>query len=128
MQDKGLPILPHQRAELGKARDALNATDRHAAKDMEEAYRRDPGLTAEAARGRTDGAIRAMRLGEIRQANCASYFVFRASREEFERPHILALPRPKSFTRRLRTKHAHFLHHGEWRSMLETRTRQGRWI
>ena len=67
MQDKGLPILPHQRAELDKAREALNATDRHAANDMEEAYRRDPSLVAGAARGRTDSAIRAMLLeAEIR--------------------------------------------------------------
>lgn len=62
MQDKGLAVLPHQRAELDKAREALGATGKHAAKDMEEAYRRDPGLTRDAARGRTEGAIRAMRI------------------------------------------------------------------
>jgi len=60
MQDKGLPILPHQRAELDKAREALNETGKHAVKDMEHAYRRDPALVAEASGGRVRQAIRAM--------------------------------------------------------------------
>src|SRR3546814_15614436 len=60
MQDKDLPILPHQRTELDKARDALDRAGWHAARDMEEAYARDPDLVAEASRGRVDGALRAM--------------------------------------------------------------------
>src|SRR3546814_13837879 len=60
MQDKDLPILPHQRTELDKARDALDRAGWHAARDMEEAYARDPDLAAEASRGRVDGALRAM--------------------------------------------------------------------
>mgnify|MGYP001283856525 FL=1 len=59
MQDKGLPVLPHQRAELDKAREALNRTDRHAAKDMEQAYARDPALASEASAGRVQQALRA---------------------------------------------------------------------
>src|SRR3546814_2882347 len=51
MQDKDLPILPHQRTELDKARDALDRAGWHAARDMEEAYARDPDLVAEASRG-----------------------------------------------------------------------------
>ncbi len=67
MQDKGLPVLPHQRAELDKARDAMTRIDSHAAKDMESAYRRDPALVAEAAGGRSARAIQTMRLeAEIR--------------------------------------------------------------
>ena len=67
MQDKGLPRLPHQRAELDKAREAMGRVDSHAAKDMESAYRRDPALVTEAAGGRSGRAIQAMRLeAEIR--------------------------------------------------------------
>jgi Ti-type conjugative transfer relaxase TraA len=62
MQDKGLPILAHQRAELDKAREALNETAPHAAKDMEQAYHRDPALVAEASNGRVRQAVRAMQL------------------------------------------------------------------
>jgi Ti-type conjugative transfer relaxase TraA len=67
MQDRGLPVLPHQRAELDKARETLNETGKHAAKDMEQAYRRDPALVAESSGGRVRQAIRAMQLeAEIR--------------------------------------------------------------
>lgn len=67
MQDKGLPVLPHQRAELDKAREAMNATGKHAAQDMERAYRRDPGLVSDAAGGRTAQAIRATQVeAEVR--------------------------------------------------------------
>jgi hypothetical protein len=60
MQDKGLPVLPHQRVALDKAREAMNRTDKHAAKDMEQAYNRDPGLVAEASGGRVRQTVRAM--------------------------------------------------------------------
>lgn len=67
MQDKGLPILAHQRAELDRAREWLNATGPNAARDMEQAYRRDPALVAEASGGRVRQAVRAMQLeAEIR--------------------------------------------------------------
>ncbi|MBY8826581.1 Ti-type conjugative transfer relaxase TraA [Hephaestia mangrovi] len=67
MEDKGLPVLPHQRAELDKARETMNATARHAAKDMEQAYHRNPSLVAEASAGRVRQAMRAMQLeAEIR--------------------------------------------------------------
>lgn len=67
MQDKGLPVLPHQRAELDKAREAMNQTGKHAAQDMERAYSRDPALAFDAAGGRVRQAIRAMQLeAEIR--------------------------------------------------------------
>jgi hypothetical protein len=67
MQDKGLPVLPHQRAELDKAREAINQTGKHAAQDMERAYGRDPALVPEASAGRVRQAMRAMQLeAEIR--------------------------------------------------------------
>lgn len=67
MQDKGLPVLPHQRAELDKAREAMNQTGKHAAQDMERAYSRDPALASDAAGGRVRQAMRAMQLeAEIR--------------------------------------------------------------
>ena len=67
MQDKGLPVLPHQRAELDKAREAMNQTGKHAAQDMEQAYSRNPALASDAAGGRVRQAMRAMQLeAEIR--------------------------------------------------------------
>ncbi|PNQ03172.1 Ti-type conjugative transfer relaxase TraA [Sphingobium sp. SA916] len=67
MQGQGLPVLPHQRAELDKAREAMNQTSKHAAQDMERAYSRDPALASDAAGGRVRQAIRAMQLeAEIR--------------------------------------------------------------
>ncbi|PKQ00445.1 MAG: Ti-type conjugative transfer relaxase TraA [Alphaproteobacteria bacterium HGW-Alphaproteobacteria-13] len=60
MQDKGLPVLPHQRSELGKAREAMDRTGKHAAHDMERAYNRDPALAFEASAGRVSQAMRAM--------------------------------------------------------------------
>ncbi len=67
MQDQGLPVLPHQRAELDKAREVMNQTSKHAAQDMERAYGRDPALASEASNGRVRQAVRAMQLeAEIR--------------------------------------------------------------
>jgi Ti-type conjugative transfer relaxase TraA len=67
MQDKELPVLPHQRSELDRARAAVHAIGEDAAKDLEQAYGRDPTLAPEAAGGRVQRAIRAMRLeAEIR--------------------------------------------------------------
>lgn len=67
MQAKGLPVLPHQRAALDKAREVMSKIDSQAAKDMESAYHRDPALITEAAGGRSQRAIQAMRLeAEVR--------------------------------------------------------------
>lgn len=67
MQDKGLPVLPHQRSELDIAREAMDRTGKHAAHDMELAYNRDPVLASEASAGQVRQALRAMQLeAEIR--------------------------------------------------------------
>ncbi|MBG0792962.1 Ti-type conjugative transfer relaxase TraA, partial [Methylocystis sp. H62] len=67
MQNKQLPVLPHQRSELDRARAAVSAIGEDAAKDLERAYGRDPALAPEAAGGRVQRTIRAMRLeAEIR--------------------------------------------------------------
>lgn len=67
MRDRGLPTLPHQTSALHKARAALDELGKRASKDMERAYKDDPSLAHEAADGRTQRAIRAMKLeAEIR--------------------------------------------------------------
>jgi Ti-type conjugative transfer relaxase TraA len=67
MRDRGLPTLPHQTSALHKARAALDELGKRAWKDMEHAYKDDPSLAHEAADGRTQRAIRAMKLeAEIR--------------------------------------------------------------
>jgi Ti-type conjugative transfer relaxase TraA len=67
MRDRGLPTLPHQTSALHKARAALDELGKRASKDMEHAYKDDPSLAHEAADGRTQRAIRAMKLeAEIR--------------------------------------------------------------
>jgi Ti-type conjugative transfer relaxase TraA len=67
MRDRGLPTLPHQTSALHKARSALDELGKRASKDMERAYKDDPSLAHEAADGRTQRAIRAMKLeAEIR--------------------------------------------------------------
>jgi AAA domain len=67
MRDRGLPTLPHQTSALDKARAALDELGKRASKDMERAYKADPSLAHEAADGRTQRAIRAMKLeAEIR--------------------------------------------------------------
>ncbi|WP_342657283.1 Ti-type conjugative transfer relaxase TraA [Sphingomonas sp. NY01] len=62
MHDKDLPVLPHQIAELDKAREAMNATALGAARDMEEAFGRDGSLVAEAAGGKPQRALQALQL------------------------------------------------------------------
>ncbi|QUD89549.1 Ti-type conjugative transfer relaxase TraA [Phenylobacterium montanum] len=67
MRARGLPALAHQRQALDQARDALNQIDRHAARDLEQAYAREPALLAETAVGRTQRAVRVLQLeAEIR--------------------------------------------------------------
>ncbi|MGH7024736.1 MAG: Ti-type conjugative transfer relaxase TraA, partial [Caulobacteraceae bacterium] len=64
MEDKDLPVLPHQQKELERARDGLG---RQAAKDLERVYGKDPAAAVEAAAGRPRRALRAMQLeAEIR--------------------------------------------------------------
>jgi hypothetical protein len=62
MQQQELPVLPHQRQAQERARAALDALRPHAARDLDSAFERDPTLAREAADGRTQRTIRAMRL------------------------------------------------------------------
>lgn len=67
MHEKSLPVLPHQRAAQERARAAFDAVRPHAARDLENAFARNPALVREAANGRTQRAIRAMQAeAEIR--------------------------------------------------------------
>jgi hypothetical protein len=67
MNDRGLPVLAHQRHALEQARDAMGKIGPHAAKDLERAYVRDPALAGETASGRTQRAIRVLQLeAEVR--------------------------------------------------------------
>lgn len=67
MNDRGLPVLAHQRDALERAREALGKVSPHAAKDLERAYVRDPALAGETAAGRTQRAIRVLQLeSEVR--------------------------------------------------------------
>lgn len=67
MNDRGLPVLAHQRRALVEAREAIARLGPHAAKDLERAYLREPGLAGEVASGRTQRAIRVLQLeAEVR--------------------------------------------------------------
>jgi Ti-type conjugative transfer relaxase TraA len=67
MNDRGLPVLAHQRRALEDARDAMKEIGPHAAKDLERAYLREPGLAGEIASGRAQRAIRVLQLeAEVR--------------------------------------------------------------
>ena len=67
MNDRGLPVLAHQRRALEVAREAMEKIGPHAAKDLERAYAREPGLASETASGRTQRAIRVLQLeAEVR--------------------------------------------------------------
>ncbi len=67
MQDRGLPVLAHQRRALEQAREAMGKIGPHAARDLERVYVRDPALAAETASGRTQRAIRVLQLeAEVR--------------------------------------------------------------
>lgn len=60
--DKGIAPMPHQEAALEKARVSLDYIKPKAGRDLAAAFGRQPELIAEAANGRTTGAIRAMQL------------------------------------------------------------------
>ena len=67
MREQGLAVLPHQRDALERAGKALDAIRPHSAADLASAMQRQPELVREAADGRSQGAVRAMRLeAEIR--------------------------------------------------------------
>jgi len=67
MNDRGLPVLAHQRQALEQAREAMGKIVPHAAKDLERVYVRDPALAGETASGRTQRAIRVLQLeAEVR--------------------------------------------------------------
>ena len=67
MNDRGLPVLTHQRKALEQAREAMGKIGPQAAKDLERAYVRDPALAGETASGRTQRAIRVLQLeAEVR--------------------------------------------------------------
>ena len=59
MRGRELPVLPHQRLALEKAREALGRTQ---ARALERAYVRDTALMGEAATGRTQRAIQILQL------------------------------------------------------------------
>src|SRR5262249_1525620 len=67
VRELGLPTLPHQVQAWERAGAALDALAPQAARDLDRAFERDPPLVREAAAGRAQRAIRAMRLeAEIR--------------------------------------------------------------
>ncbi len=67
MKSRGLPVLPHQREALDKARAGLDAIRPYAAADLASAFKQSPELVQEAAGGRTQAAMQAMQLeAEIR--------------------------------------------------------------
>lgn len=60
MQEKGLPVLPHQTTALTRASEALDKTRYMGAHDLASAIERNPKLGREAAAGDTRGALRSM--------------------------------------------------------------------
>ena len=60
MQERELPVLPHQRQAQDRARAALDAIRPYAARDLDSAFNRDAKLLRDAANGRTPRVIRAM--------------------------------------------------------------------
>lgn len=62
MQKQALPVLPHQKTALTRAREALDAIKPHSAHDLTQAFSRDPSRIGEAAGGQTRRSIRAMQF------------------------------------------------------------------
>jgi Ti-type conjugative transfer relaxase TraA len=62
MRKDGYTELPHQRIAYDEARRSLDALRPDASRDLRAAFSRDMGLIGEAAKGRTNTAIRAMAL------------------------------------------------------------------
>jgi Ti-type conjugative transfer relaxase TraA len=59
-QEKGAPVLEHQKVALKQARDALDAIRPGASRDMILAVERNPGLVRDAAAGRSGAMLAAM--------------------------------------------------------------------
>ena len=57
---QGLEAMPHQRAALDRAKDALDTIRPHATTDLGAAFERQPELVREAAEGRGQAALKAM--------------------------------------------------------------------
>lgn len=62
MTEQGLPALEYQKAAKVQAAQALDAVHRHGERDLDAVFAREPGMTGEAANGRTANAIRQMQL------------------------------------------------------------------
>jgi hypothetical protein len=60
MQEKGLPVLPHQKTALARAGEALDKARYLGTHDLASAIERNPKLAREAAAGNTRGAGKAM--------------------------------------------------------------------
>jgi hypothetical protein len=60
MQEKGLPVLPHQKTALARAGEALDKARYLGTHDLASAIERNPKIAREAAVGDTRGAVRAM--------------------------------------------------------------------
>jgi hypothetical protein len=60
MEEKSLPVLPHQRTALTRAGEALDEVRHHGARDLASAIERNPKLARDAAAGDVRGASRAM--------------------------------------------------------------------
>ena len=60
MRVRELPVLPHQESALRRAGEALDQVRPDGARDLDSAFRRNPGLIGQAAGGKTGGAVRAM--------------------------------------------------------------------
>ncbi len=60
MEEKGLPVLPHQRTALDRASEALDQMRFNGVRDLAAAIERDPKLTRDAAAGDLRGVSRAM--------------------------------------------------------------------
>ncbi|KQN89884.1 conjugal transfer protein TraA [Sphingomonas sp. Leaf231] len=60
MEEKGLPVLPHQRTALARAGEALDGVRPHGTRDLAAAIERDPRLAHDAAAGDTRSAVRGM--------------------------------------------------------------------
>ena len=60
MEEKGLPVLPHQRTALDRAGEALDQVRPNGARDLAAAIERNPQIARDAAAGDVRGASRAM--------------------------------------------------------------------
>ena len=93
MTAKGLPTLAHQHNALDKAGSELDTVRAHARGDLASAFERHPELVGEAAQGRSQAAIRAMRLeAEIRTdpTKRAERFVGDWQKLQQQRDHMIA--------------------------------------